>query len=637
MLIIFFLFMDTTKVWWKADYLFYDKERERILLIGDAEINTESVKVCAETILYLPDTGFIIAYGNAVLYSGENVIKSCEMAYDIKTGKGISLSSEMKVFRGWAWGREAYKIGKKEYAIEDVEFTTCSEIKPHYYFKAKEARVYLDDMLFARPVILVIKGISSFWVPFWYFPITKKRKSGFLYPKIGIDMLRGRFVRDVSYYLVINDYSDVTFTLNLQQKLEPQFCIEFIYLVKPWITGRAFSTFVYKKIDKKLRWSINYVNNYTWASKNLSIKADVDMASDLAYRKEYADSLTPIETEGKITLSISKSWRFGTAGITFQEKRNLSENTFRRFLPKVSIGWKIPQIWGINLSYNTLFLNYYENAFHKSALDNNFSLSKDYKIFKYFIFTPSVTFRATQFDEVSGKKFPLFYSYGIRGGLSTTLYGRTIFKPEFRHILMPSLSFSYNNVKGDSFPVFGGLASHPEKGKFLNFGIKNEFKLKLKKEINLFDFNISSGWNFEKNKFKDFNFSLTSRFSSLVKFSASFKYFVEQDSFSITSYSFSIEHKNLRYSYSRASHQIGFYFKKALTKTISIEFRRSYDLREKNKISESISLKKDLHCWEFSVSYQQMGTNWRYDFEAHIKAIPEIKVNRGFVQFLIAD
>ena len=63
-----------------------------------------------------------------------------------------------------------------------------------------------------------------------------------------------------------------------------------------------------------------------------------------------------------------------------------------------------------------------------------------------------------------------------------------------------------------------------------------------------------------------------------------------------------------------------------LTKNWNISYRRYYNIKTGEMISQDYSLYRDLHCWEARFSSSKSRDNWSYMFVIRLKAIPEMKL-----------
>ncbi|MBI4726646.1 LPS-assembly protein LptD [candidate division TA06 bacterium] len=63
-----------------------------------------------------------------------------------------------------------------------------------------------------------------------------------------------------------------------------------------------------------------------------------------------------------------------------------------------------------------------------------------------------------------------------------------------------------------------------------------------------------------------------------------------------------------------------------LTRNWSISYRRYYNIKTGEMISQDYSLFRDLHCWEARFSSSKSRDKWSYMFVIRLKAIPEVKL-----------
>ena len=66
-----------------------------------------------------------------------------------------------------------------------------------------------------------------------------------------------------------------------------------------------------------------------------------------------------------------------------------------------------------------------------------------------------------------------------------------------------------------------------------------------------------------------------------------------------------------------------------LTRGWSVGFQGYYNIEERNFTQQWYSIDRDLHCWRASFKHRKFGNEWSYYFEIGVKALPEIKYQRG--------
>ena len=86
------------------------------------------------------------------------------------------------------------------------------------------------------------------------------------------------------------------------------------------------------------------------------------------------------------------------------------------------------------------------------------------------------------------------------------------------------------------------------------------------------------------------------------------------------------------YSKSRggdSDHRISASLRTNLSPNWYFDYAPFFDLREKEVISQSYTLIRDLHCWEASFRGDYFGGNWEYYFAINIRAHQEVGYKLG--------
>jgi hypothetical protein len=65
------------------------------------------------------------------------------------------------------------------------------------------------------------------------------------------------------------------------------------------------------------------------------------------------------------------------------------------------------------------------------------------------------------------------------------------------------------------------------------------------------------------------------------------------------------------------------------------DFSTGYNFKEKRITDYSLSIWKDLHCWETIININRFGSEWAYDFKVRIKKIPDVAVGKGILGFVL--
>jgi LPS-assembly protein len=154
------------------------------------------------------------------LYANKNEQKSTMLgaAYQLYGNPGHGSANELQI------------NSKEGLSLAGSTYTTCVGDNPDWQIKASEIKISADGnegqayhaqiRLFDTPIL---------YLPYFTFPVSNKRKSGFLYPKIGSSTNSGLEI-ETPYYWNIAPNMDATITPNYMSKRGAQLKTEFRYL-----------------------------------------------------------------------------------------------------------------------------------------------------------------------------------------------------------------------------------------------------------------------------------------------------------------------------------------------------------------------------------------------------------------------
>ena len=122
-------------------------------------------------------------------------------------------------------------INKKDgLSMVDSTYTTCVGDKPDWQIKASEIEISADGNIGqAYHAQIRLFDVPVFYLPYFSFPVSKQRKSGFLYPKIGSSSNSGLEI-EAPYYWNIAPNIDATITPHYMSKRGTQLKTELRYL-----------------------------------------------------------------------------------------------------------------------------------------------------------------------------------------------------------------------------------------------------------------------------------------------------------------------------------------------------------------------------------------------------------------------
>jgi lipopolysaccharide assembly outer membrane protein LptD (OstA) len=285
-----------------------------------------------------------------------DTIVGFELHYDVDTRKGMMRKASTEVTNGFFRGQEIWLVKEKTLNVNNGYYTTCDHNPPHYYFYGSKVRVLMGDMVITQPVVLKIWKIPVAIAPFWFFPIGKNRKSGLSSFKVGQSSDEGFYAKGMSYYWVINDYSDMTFSLDFMMNRGFYPKVEGRYIINPLAAGQLFGTFIREFGSSRNRYSINAKHKSIFLLGS-DLDAYVDYQNDDSLSSNYAEEVIQwLKREIFSYARISRSFKqFGSVSLLIQHHRDFAQKTTDIILPRASISFHSTPIfrtWSFSPSVN---------------------------------------------------------------------------------------------------------------------------------------------------------------------------------------------------------------------------------------------------------------------------------------------
>ncbi len=373
------VFDTTDVVLFGGENLTYFTQEDKVIITNSAWVRYREMNLLADSIEYDTKKHILSAFAKLVtdttvssessatkisyvffqnVTTKESII-GLELNYNVDTRKGMMCKASTEITNGFFRGEEIWLVKERTLNVNQGYYTTCDRNPPHYHFFGTKVRVLMDDMVITQPIILKIWKIPIAWAPFWFFPIGKHRKSGLSPFKVGQSNTEGFYAKNISYYWVINDYADMTFSLDFMMKkgFYPKF--EGIYIVDPYASGQIYGTFIREFGTTRNRYSINAKHGSDFFL-DTDLDAYVDYQTDERLISDYAEER--IEWLKKELLSyaqLSRSFRrIGRGSFFVQHRRDFANKTTEVTLPKASIGFYSRPIFGTwNISPGISFSN----------------------------------------------------------------------------------------------------------------------------------------------------------------------------------------------------------------------------------------------------------------------------------------
>ncbi len=174
----------------------------------------------------------IEALGN-IHYQGKQINIFANTLSASKTERSTTMTSAAYQLDGNPGHGKAAKLsinGDGQLSLVDSTFTTCLQEVPDWQIKASEINLSASgDFGEAYHAQFRVKDIPVFYVPYFSFPISKKRLTGFLYPELSSSTNSGVEFTAPFYWNIAENY-DATITPHYMSKRGLQLKTEFRYL-----------------------------------------------------------------------------------------------------------------------------------------------------------------------------------------------------------------------------------------------------------------------------------------------------------------------------------------------------------------------------------------------------------------------
>jgi lipopolysaccharide assembly outer membrane protein LptD (OstA) len=402
-------------------------------------------------------------------------------------------------------GRIISKLTKKEndsvYFVKRAKFTTSeNEENPEYYFLLRKAKVVPGKKIVTGLTNMFIADVPTpIGLPFAFFPLSKKRTSGVIFPSFGEQNNRGYFLQNGGYYFALSDYIDLatlgdyytngSYGLRLESNyaLRYKFRGTLSFRYENLINSeRGFPDYS-KSVIYNLRWNQNQDSKSNPSSR---FSASVNLGSSTYYQESINQLNSSNFLNNTLASSVSYSKTFQgepqvNLSVTATHSQNTNTETINMTLPTFQgsvdrvfpfapkTGSKKGVFQNINFQYNvrgenriqttdSLFFKkeMFEDA--KAGVKHSIPVSTNFKLFKYFSMSTSAnfdhnwTFKTiekeydTDTEEVvvtPVKGFDSFTTYNFSTSLGTTIYGLFDFGEDkkiqaIRHVVRPSISYN---------------------------------------------------------------------------------------------------------------------------------------------------------------------------------------------------
>ncbi|MCC6816405.1 MAG: LPS-assembly protein LptD [Saprospiraceae bacterium] len=213
----------------------FDLKNRYIYLYGDAWIKYQTMELRADYIIIDLNKSEIEAQplrdsmnvptGVPKFKDGEQSFDAQNIRYNFKSKRGIVKEVVTKESDIYIHGALSKFISKDaEHSTDNTVynshgiFTTCDAPEPHFGIYSSKQKIVPNKLIVVGPSIVKIHDVPAppLMLPFGFFPISKNKASGLIFPKNYIyDPNYGFGLQGVGYYFPISDYVDLKLTSDI--------------------------------------------------------------------------------------------------------------------------------------------------------------------------------------------------------------------------------------------------------------------------------------------------------------------------------------------------------------------------------------------------------------------------------------
>jgi lipopolysaccharide assembly outer membrane protein LptD (OstA) len=397
-------------------------------------------------------------------------------------------------------------ITKKEndsvYFMKGARFTTSKDIdNPEYYFQTNRVKLVPGKKVVVGLTNMVIADVPTpIALPFAFFPMTDKARSGLIIPTYNDSNTRGFSLQNGGYYFALSDnydlavlgdyYTNGSYGIRFESSYAKRY--KFLGNVNIRFENLIQSERGYPDYSRANNYNIQWTHSKDGKSNpNSRFSASVNLGSSKFFRQSLNQVNVGSTLNNTLSSSISYSKTFNSVpqvnlSLTATHSQNTNTEQINMTLPTLQMsvdrifpfapkdGIKKGFFKNINLQYNLRGENRIattDSLFFKSEMfrdaklgfQHSIPLSTNFKVFKYFSASTSVNYNEVWYFKTIKKQyqattnevvnteiqgFDAFRTYSFSAGLGTTIYGTFNFGEKkkiqaIRHVMRPNISYSY--------------------------------------------------------------------------------------------------------------------------------------------------------------------------------------------------
>lgn len=494
-----------------ADSLVYEPSSKDFYIHKQGSVKYQNTSLAADYMKLNTSTKNIYARGimdttskkmtRTQFVEGATTYDMDSIAYNMDSQKAMIHGVNSKEGEGILFGGQVKKMKDNIIHMKNGRYTTCDAGCPHFYLQMTKGTVNPKKNTVFGPAYMVFEDVPIYFLglPFGFFPQQTKRNSGFIFPEIGEERVKGFFIRNGGYYFAFNDYVDLRLTGGWYTLGSWEVEASSSYNKRYKFSGNLSFSYAYDQIGEKntpgsfqtsgmnIRWTHQQDPKF---KPNSTFSASVNYMNNSSYNKYNADNLNDyLSSQTSSSIAYSKNWAGKPFSLSMNasHSQNTRDSTIAMSLPNLVFNvtriapFKRREAVGkerwyekISFTYNMEFQNRVENIKDKyfmkkemfdkmkMGFQHNLPITANFNVFGALSISPNVSYTERWYfqsvnqtwnpttekvvtDTTNG--FYRVYNYSASLAFNTKLYGTYTMgrkKPiEIRHVFTPRISGSY--------------------------------------------------------------------------------------------------------------------------------------------------------------------------------------------------
>ncbi|HNP32973.1 MAG TPA: putative LPS assembly protein LptD [Flavobacterium sp.] len=501
------------KVKYKAEkYAKIDQKKKLVTLYDKAELYYQDIELKSGIIVFdyqknevyagriKDSTGAYIQ--SPVFKQGTNVVEPDSIRFNYKTKKALVWNSRTNQGEFNVKAAITKKENDSVYFMKSARFTTAKDIdNPEYYFQTNKVKLVPGKKVVVGMTNMVIADVPTpLALPFAFFPMTEKARSGLIIPSYNDSNNRGFSLQNGGYYFALSDnydlailgdyYTNGSYAMRFQSSYAKKY--KFLGNINIRFENLINSERGYPDYSRTKIYNIQWTHSKDAKSNpNSRFSASVNLGSSKYFVNSINQSNVGSRLNNTLSSSISYSKTFNwipqvNLSLTATHSQNTNTEQINMTLPTLQLsvdrvypfapkdGVKKGLFKNINFQYSLRGenrINTTDSLFFKPQMfrdakvgfQHSIPLSTNFKVFKYFSATTSVNYNEVwylktikrQYDPIKNtvvdtdiQGFDAFRTYSFSSSLGTTIYGTFNFGENkkiqaIRHVMRPNISYNY--------------------------------------------------------------------------------------------------------------------------------------------------------------------------------------------------